>query len=414
MTHTASPTRTDYVPRYLPWRVLLWTAWTAMLILGGYGLYQRFTQGHLPAGYGSYVPWGLWIAIYFHGVGMAGGAFFIGALGFVFEWPGFQHGKNLRLLVVLAISAIVPAFFAVWLDLGHLGRFQYIFMRPAFTSMMSFNAWMYMAFMFIAAGCWWLSFLKDAEQKPKLTEWLKPLLWLAILFSMLFPSQSGAFFGVVGAKDFWHSALLPILFLTSALTSGAAFLLFARVMTDAAGGYQTTPQETEEEHKMMGKLRLFLILGISAYFILEFAEFSIAYWNPMSHAPALDLVLWGPYWWVFWFVHLLAGGVVPLILLARNKRSWWTLAALLVVICFISARLNVLVPGQAVGELKGLNEAFQHPRLDYIYHATGMEYLVGLFCVALGMGVFYIGRKTNRAIRNQLVVKYPDFGKEAL
>lgn len=408
------PEATDYVPRYLPWRALLWLGWAILLAAGSVGVYQRFTQGHLPAGYGSYVPWGLWIAIYFHGVGMAGGAFALGALGYVMNWPGFQHGKNLRLVTVLAFAAMLPAFFAVWLDLGHLDRFHLIFLQPNFTSMMAFNSWMYSAFLAIAVVAWLLSYLKDAAWSPALTSWLKPVLCLGIFFAVLFPGQSGAFFGVVDAKSYWHSALLPVLFLTSAITSGAAMLMFTRVLTNASGGYQTTDVEREEEHAMMGRLRKTLLAGLGLYFALEFAEFSISLWNPVSHAPAVDLVLWGPYWWVFWIVHVLIGGVLPLLLLFSRVRYAWTFAALLIGVCFISARLNVLIPGQAVGELRGLQEAFQQERLSFIYHATGMEYLVGLFCVAMGMTIFTLGRIVNRIVRNWFAARAPGFGKEAL
>ena len=408
------PEPTDYVPSYLPWRTLLWTAWALLLAVGTVGVAQRFMQGHLPAGYGSYVPWGLWIAIYFHGVGMAGGAFTIGALGYVLNWRGFRHGKNLRLVIVLAVAAMIPAFFAVWLDLGHLDRFHLIFLQPNFTSIMAYNTWMYSAFLGVAAICWLLSYFKDAGWKPALTAWLKPLLCLGILFTVLFTNQSGAFFGVVDAKPYWHSALLPVLFLTSALTSGAAMLLFTRVLANAGGGYQTTEVERLEEHDMMGRLRNFLLAGIGIYFLLEFAEFSISLWNPVAHAPAVDLVLWGPYWWVFWIIHVLIGGILPLALLASRWRFGWTIAALLVGVCYISARLNVLIPGQAVGELQGLQEAFQDSRLTFIYHATTMEYLVGLFCVALGMTIFVAGRTVNRLVRNWFVARVPGFGKEAL
>ncbi|MEW6198096.1 MAG: hypothetical protein AB1601_05465 [Planctomycetota bacterium] len=35
-------------------RLWLWLAWLVALGLGLVGIYQRMTQGHLPAGYGSY------------------------------------------------------------------------------------------------------------------------------------------------------------------------------------------------------------------------------------------------------------------------------------------------------------------------------------------------------------------------
>ncbi len=383
--------RTDYLPVRLPWRQFLWWTFLIFSVVGLYGLALRFMQGHLPAGYGSYVPWGLWIGIYFHGVGLAGGVFTFGALGYIFGWRGFADEKNLRQVIVLSVACVLPAFFAVWLDLGQEFRFQNIFLHPSFTSMMAFNSWMYTAYLVVAAGIWLLSYRAPAGG------WLKPLICLAALFTILFPSQSGAFFGVVDAKGHWHSPLLPLMFQLSALTAGAALLMLARIFIEASANHPLNSREKEEEDAIVRFLRIVVIVGIILYFVFEFAEVSIVFWNPSSHAPALEMMLFGPYWWVFWIVHLFLGGIVPLVLLARRWRPGWTIAALLAAVCFLSARLNVLIPGQAVGELKGLQEAFSDERLSYIYHATAMEYYVGLLCVAMGMAIFVIGRRINFA-----------------
>ena len=174
-------------------RVGLWVGWGILLAVGLVGIWQRATAGHLPAGYGSYAPWGLWIAIYFHGVGIAGGAFAIGVLGFLRDWPGFTSRKALRTTIILSFAAMVPGFLGVWLDLGHPERAASIFLRPNFNSMMAFNAWMYNAFLLLAAVCWFLSYRRDAG-------WLKPLLCLGVLLALMFPSQSGAFFGQRSAR----------------------------------------------------------------------------------------------------------------------------------------------------------------------------------------------------------------------
>ncbi len=362
----------------------MWVLWLILLGLGTVGVYLRVTEGHLPAGYGSYVPWGLWVALYFHGVGIAGGAFIIGAGGFILDLPGFRSRRVLQTVIILSIAAIIPAFMGVWFDLGHMERSHRIFTSPAFTSMMAFNAWMYNIFMICAVAAYLLSFRKESD-------WLKPMLCLALVFSILFPSQSGAFFGVIDAKAYWHSALLPMVFLTSAITAGAAMLLLVRIAT------QTDDPDADYDAAIR-KLRTITLVGLCVYFVFEFAEFSIAMWNPVSHAPAIDLVLWGPYWWVFWIVHFAIGGVCALLLLSTNRPRLWAWAALIVAITFVSARLNVLVPGQAVGEIKGLQEAFYHDRLTYIYHATAMEYLVGMFLVAVGMAVFFIGQKISQKL----------------
>ncbi|GAB4130946.1 MAG: polysulfide reductase NrfD [Thermogutta sp.] len=365
-----------------PIKYALWALWLIALAVGLVGVYQRWAMGHLPAGYGSFVPWGLWVAIYFHGVGIAGGAFLLGAGGFLLDWPGFRHPATLRMVIVLSVAAIIPAFMGVWLDLGHMERASYIFLSPNFNSMMTLNAWMYTAFIILAAVCWLLSFQPNSG-------WLKPLLAPAILFSILFPSQSGAFFGVVEAKGFWHSALLPMLFLASAITAGCAALFAVRALLGPGA------ESVQEHEAALNRLRIVTLIGLAVYFVFEFAEFSIALWNPEVHAPAIELILRGPYWWVFWIVHLILGGILPFALFLTRRRDFWWIAAVLVAVCFISARLNVLIPGQAVGELEGLQEAFHHERLKYIYHATPMEYFVGLFLLAVGMAVFFVGNKIN-------------------
>ena len=374
-------------------RRLITVGWILLLLAGLVGLVQRLAQGHLPAGYGSYVPWGLWVALYFHGVGIAGGVFVIGALGFLLDWPAFRRPAVLRTVIVLCLAAIAPAFMGVWLDLGHMERAARIFTSPSFTSMMAFNAWMYAAFVVIAVLSWVLSYRADSG-------WLKPLLCLGIFFSVLFPSQSGAFFGVVDAKAYWHSALLPVVFLTSALTAGGATLLAVVAIISAMGARGEWIGDDEAVNAIR-RLRVITIVGLVLYFAFEFAEFSISLWNPVSHAPAVDLVLFGPYWWVFWIVHLLLGGLLPLALFSLGGPRAWSAAALLVAVCFVSARLNVLVPGQAVGEIHGLQEAFQHERLNYIYHATAMEYLVGSLLVAMGIGLFVLGRRISIAVASR-------------
>jgi molybdopterin-containing oxidoreductase family membrane subunit len=130
------------------------------------------------------------------------------------------------------------------------------------------------------------------------------------------------------------------------------------------------------------------------YFICEFAEFSLVFWSPNSDIrEAVQLVMFGPFWWVFWWVHL-GGAILAFFLLqfGRNYQSAGT-GALLVAVTFISARLNILIPGQAVPQLKGLQDAFHHSRLRFDYHPSVNEYLVALFVAAAAVGLMVAGIK---------------------
>src|SRR5512137_2522274 len=99
-----------------PWAAGLWVIWAILIVGGLIGVVQRFTSGHMAAGYGSYVPWGLWIGLYFLGIGISGGSFIIGAVGYILAVPGFSRPSELRTAIVLSLAALIPSFVGVGLD----------------------------------------------------------------------------------------------------------------------------------------------------------------------------------------------------------------------------------------------------------------------------------------------------------
>jgi protein NrfD len=369
-------------------KALPWIVWGGLFLVGLYGVFQRIGQGHELAGYGSYVPWGLWIGLYFLGVGISGGVFVIGAGGFILGWPGFSRPSELRRAIVLSVAAIVPAFLGVALDLGRPERLFSILWSPSFTSMMAFNAWMYNAFLLMAGLGWLFSFRPESA-------WLKPLLILGGFFSILFPSQSGVFFEAVRTNDFWQSPILSVLFLASAIALGGAALLVIRFLPSS----EAVPTgEAFDRDPALERLRVITLGGIAVYIVFEFAEFSIAVWTPAADSPNVAFLLFGEYWWVFWIVHILVGVLAAMAFLATPAKKLWFLGALLAILGFGAARMGVLVPGQIAGQIPGLAEAFRDPRLVYSYHPTSMEYQVGCFMVALGVSLFYIGNRLNRMV----------------
>jgi len=372
-----------------PWSMIIWTIWVILAVAGVIGLIQRFTYGHVAAGYGSYVPWGIWIGLYFLGVGISGGSFIIGVCCYIFGLPGFSRPSELRTAIVLSLAAIVPAFVGVGVDLGHTERLFNVLTSATFTSMMAFNAWMYNVFVVVAVVSWLLTYKTDSM-------WLKPFLVFGAFLSILFPSQSGVFFEAVRTNDYWHSPILSVLFLASAIALGAAGLLFVRVLLGIGSNGQN------DYNNGLRLLRIITVLAIVVYLAFEFAEFSIVLWNPGQHSPNVDFLLFGGYWQVFWIVHLLLGVLIPLILFATGREGLWALGAFLVGVGFTAARMCVLVPGQIRGQIPGLEQAFQDMRLTYSYHPTLMEYLVGFFMVAIGMAIFYVGIRLSNALASRM------------
>jgi molybdopterin-containing oxidoreductase family membrane subunit len=206
--------------------------------------------------------------------------------------------------------------------------------------------------------------------------------------AVLFHGGVGALFGVVAARPHWHSGLYPILFLASALASGGALL------TVIAAVFQDGWTRNRDTVVSLGRLVLGLLL---LDVLFQFSEMLVAFRGGVpSHVEGMQLVLGGPYWWVFWGWQIGLGTVVPLLLLAlptRKDPRWVSLAGLLIAVGFIGVRLNIVIPGLASEELRGLSAAFASARIATDYLPSSQEWLLTFGVVGIGLLLFGLGEK---------------------
>lgn len=360
-----------------------WLAWCLLATLGSIGFWQRLSQGHLLANYGSYVPWGLWVAAYIYFVGLSAGAFLLSSLVYVFKVKALERIGPLSL--VIAVITLFMALLSIWFDIGHMERFWFVFTRPNFHSMMAWMVWMYTAYFLLLFVELRLAFQRRSARQERL---LTILGALGIPLAIAFHGGVGALFAVVGARPYWHTSLFPILFLSGAMTSGGALLLSVVAWWWPA---------RDETHRHLVKLLGHITLGLLLFdLLLEWAEISVPLWGDVeSHTAGLKLMLFGPFWWVFWILHLLLGSLVPIWLLVRApsdpRRAG--LAGALIAILFMSVRLNIVIPGLAVPILPGIEAAIRHPRLTTFYVPSLHEWLVLAFVLAIGTLIFALVRR---------------------
>ncbi len=392
-------------------RILAWLIAIAGFAIGLIGLYQRLTLGHEAANYGSYVPWGLWVAAYIYFIGLSAGAFLLSTLVYVFHVERLE--KIGKLALFTALVTLVAALFSIWLDLGHPERAWRLILRTNFRSIMGWMIWFYSAYFALLVVELWSAMRADlvaCRQEPglkgTLCRWLsfgsqdlspeaiqrnqrllRILGSIGVPLAVAFHGGVGALFGVVGARPYWHGGLTPITFLVGALTSGSALLTFVTTIWG--------PDRGTEEHRRLVIFLGQIVLGLLAFdLLLEWAEYSIGLYSAVpAEAESLRLVLFGQYWWVFWIIHLAIGAVLPLILLAFLGRSVpvVAIASALIAITFLSVRLNIVIPGLAVEELEGLRNAFTGPGLTFDYFPSPMEWLFFLWTVSLAGLLFLIG-----------------------
>lgn len=391
---------------------LLGIVWLAAFAVGAWGVALRLLHGHEFANYGSYVVWGLWVAAYIYFIGLSAGAFLLSALIYVFASKELEKIGKLALLV--AVVTLVMALLAIWFDLGHMERFYYVFTRPNFGSMMAWMVWLYTAYFVLLLVELYFALRADLARWSASDGWrravanlllfgrrslseralnfdraaLRVLGSIGVPLAIAFHGGVGALFGTVLARPYWHTPLYPILFLTGALVSGGALM----TATVAFFWPKSDPKYTAIVQRLSTIVLLILLFDL----ILEWAEFSIPMWYGVGpEFELLQKVLFGPFWWVFWILHVLLGTLIPIaiFLTQRSKPLWLGVASGLIAVTFMAVRLNIVVPGLIEPQLRGLEEAYQHKRLLFEYVPSLFEWQVVLFIVALGFGLFYLGRK---------------------
>jgi molybdopterin-containing oxidoreductase family membrane subunit len=392
-------------------RRVAWLLAVAGFVIGTLGLYQRLSLGHQAANYGSYVPWGLWVAAYIYFIGLSAGAFLLSTLVYVFGITRLE--KIGKLALFTALVTLVAAMFSIWLDLGHPDRAWRLLLHTNFNSMMGWMIWFYSAyFLLLLAELWFamrsdlVAYAQESGLRGKLSRALtfgrqdlsdsairrdrnvlRVLGSIGVPLAIAFHGGVGALFGVVGARPFWNSGLTPIMFLVGALVSGSALLTFVTAIWG--------PKQSTDEHR---KLVIFLgqiTLGLLAFdLLLEWAEYSITLFAALpTETESLNLLLFGPYWWAFWTVHLGLGAAIPLLLLVFWGRSVGAVATsgALIAITFLTVRLNIVLPALATEELEGLSTAFTGPGLSFAYYPSTMEWLFFIWTVSLAGLLFLIG-----------------------
>jgi len=352
------------------------------LLVGLWGIYVRLTTGHREAAYGSYVVWGLWVAMYLFFAGISAGAFMISTLDLLFHVKIFK-GTG-RIALWLGLVSLVAALLSIWLDLGHMERIWKVYLQGDLGSVMAQMVWGYTLF-----GLLMLVSLYLAIRNP-LSRLLRLLMLIGLPLSLFVSGAVGALLGVEASRLFWHVGLLPVQFPVFSLASGTAAMLVV------IGLFGSDESPNRSEQLWVLAIATVVLAVVKLYFL--WADFSQSmYGNVPQNVDAVRAVLYGPYWWAFWILQILLGTLVPIIVLAQPKlarhNSWAGWMGVLVLLGFAVARANIVFPALTVPEIQALTTAFTGPHLSFDYFPSLMEWAVTSGIVGLAVLAFLIGEE---------------------
>ena len=347
-----------------------------LMAAGLYATFVRFTQGlgastHLS----DQFPWGIWISFdVLCGVMLAAGGFTLTAA---------VHILNIKRLHSIIRPTILTAFLgyilvsaALMFDLGKPYNIWHPLIMRNPHSVMFEVAYCVMLYTTVLA----LEFSPIVLEHFHLEKPLKvvrailiPLVITGVILSTLHQSSLGTLYLIVPEKLYplWYSPLLPVFFFLSAIAVGLAMTIFESSLSSKHFGLQL-------ELPVLQELGRVLVVVLGVYAILRFED--------LANRGALKLALQPGYEMYLFWLEIALCIVLPLLLLVqpkmRNSANGLYLAAVLVVLGFITNRMNVSITG-----FEGSTGVRYFPKWTELA-VTGMIIAVGF--ALFGLAVKYL------------------------
>lgn len=358
------------LPNIPKMRFTFWKAvFLAIMVAGVYCTYLRFFRGlGASTNLNDQFPWGLWIGFdVMCGVMLAAGGFTLTAAVEIFNIKRWH--SIMRPTVLTAFMGYLLVCAALMYDLGLPWNIWHpLIMRNPHSVMfeVAYCVMFYTAVLALEFSPIVFERLRWKKALTMVRRLMVVFVILGVILSTLHQSSLGTLYMIMPNKlhPFWYSPLLPVFFYISAIAVGLAMMIFESSMSSKYFGRQL------ELHilKDMGRV---LVVVLAIYGILRFED--------LLSRGVLRQVFISGYEQRFFLLEIFLSVIIPLVLLLipkiRNSAQGLYLAAVLILLGFVTNRLNVAITGveNAVG-------GRYTPRLS--------EIIITAMFVALGFAIF--------------------------
>jgi formate-dependent nitrite reductase membrane component NrfD len=269
---------------------------------------------------------GALIVIYFFLSGLGAGAFLTAAGCRIFG--GERYARIEKTAAIAAPLLLMPGLLCLIIELGKPLRFLNMFLYFNPSSVASWGVWVINIFLAISV----LYAFLHVIGRPKVA---RPLAYLGFVFALAVGFYSGMLLYQMHGHVLWHSALVPVIFLVSAIASGLAVVL---LLSGSAEADQT---------RVLSNV-LAIVVGVDL--VLALPEVLTLAWSSGEKAAAAEVILSGNYGFLFIWVYIIAGLLLPLVVLTRHRvgRGVQVVAAVLILVGTMAMRYVIVMGGQAL------------------------------------------------------------------
>lgn len=390
------PTHRISYPRFL-WMVLAratdggrayyatMTVLTAIALVGLHAWATQVAEGMAVTGMSDHVSWGLYIANFTFGVGLAAGGVMMVVPAYLYDDE--EMHRVVLFGEILAIGAIVVSLLFVVADLGRPDRFWHLlpgigrFHWPV--SMLTWDVVVLNGYLLLnlhVVG--YLLYHRYLGVKPN-PRWYLPFVLLSIAWAISIHTVTAFLYAGLGGRPFWNSALLAPRFLASAFVSGPALIV---VMLRLVAGFSGFSVGVGPERTLLSILRITVLINL---FMIA-SELFVAFYSGGHHAHAVTYLFFGvhgktalvPWMWTAITCDLAAATLLFWPTNITSKRIV-TACLLAIVGVWIEKGMCLIIPGFVPSTMGELVE----------YRPTSLEWQLTAGAWAFGTMIVLVGCK---------------------
>jgi Ni/Fe-hydrogenase subunit HybB-like protein len=266
------------------WMTLL----TAIALVGANAWAVQVRDGMIVTNMSDHVSWGLYIANFTFGVGLAAG-------GVMMVIPAYLYDdEEMHELVIIgeavAVAAILMSTLSVVVDLGRPDRFWHLIPGIGkFNWPMSMLTWDilvlngYLAINLHIVG--YLLYMRYLGRTPN-PRWYVPFVFLSIIWAISIHTVTAFLYCGLGGRPFWNTALLAPRFLASAFVSGPAFILLVLRVLRSTSSWEWSPRPAQT-------LIQIIRVAMAANLLMLFSELFTLFYTGSGHAAAARYLFFG-------------------------------------------------------------------------------------------------------------------------
>lgn len=284
------------------------------------------------------LPLGLLIASYFYLTGLSAGSFILSTLAYGF---GIEKYKPVgKVGVVLATLLLILAPINLFLDLEQPFRFWHLFLYLRITSPITWGSFLLTLYPLNCIIYGYFMFKGDAKKT-------KFFGLIGIPLALLVHGYTGFILALGKARALWNTAIMPPIFLISAMVSGIALM----ILVVAIKGYFFS-----EERKVdtalcndLGKMLAWAIIVDLAFIATDILVLLTSHTEAYL---AAMMLLKGGMSHLFIGVEVVLGSIVPLFFLlfppTKRRLSFVVLSSVLVMIGIFTMRYVMVMGGLSI------------------------------------------------------------------